>query len=65
MSEALVRFLAREADRDPVAADGAAPHADENDWALLADGLIAPERVAAHAAAVRELWRRVLSAPGP
>ncbi|HEX7221595.1 MAG TPA: bifunctional [glutamate--ammonia ligase]-adenylyl-L-tyrosine phosphorylase/[glutamate--ammonia-ligase] adenylyltransferase [Burkholderiales bacterium] len=26
---------------------------------------VAPERVAAHAAAVRELWRGVLSAPGP
>jgi glutamate-ammonia-ligase adenylyltransferase len=26
---------------------------------------VAPQRVAAHAEAVRELWRRVLSAPGP
>lgn len=62
MSEALVRYLAREADRRAVAADGVAPHPDENDWALLADGLIPAERrdaLLAHAAQCAVCRRRV------
>lgn len=60
MSEELVHFLASQYDGQP--RDDPGPHPDENLWALLADGLIAPserDALVEHAASCRDCRQRM------